>query len=120
MMNTYWQASRAPRYSLLFALPLLIIYQILAALVPALPDRGRCLDDRQRRTLSPREANPLRSRRDAARVRLPGARVRRRRRQPHRGAARHAPTLDGPRGRVQGTAIDPLDTADALARRRHL
>src|SRR6266496_201389 len=37
MMNTYWQASRAPRYSLLFALPLLIIYQILAALAPVEP-----------------------------------------------------------------------------------
>lgn len=35
MMRTYWQASRAPRYSLLFALPLLIVYQILAALAPA-------------------------------------------------------------------------------------
>jgi CAAX prenyl protease-like protein len=34
MMHTYWQASRAPRYSLLFALPLLIIYQILAAVSP--------------------------------------------------------------------------------------
>jgi hypothetical protein len=37
MTRTYWQASRAPRYSLLFALPLLIIYQILAAMVPAGP-----------------------------------------------------------------------------------
>src|SRR5438094_8314847 len=37
MMNTYRQASRAPRYSLLFALPLLIIYQILAALAPVAP-----------------------------------------------------------------------------------
>ena len=37
MMNTYWQASRAPRYSLLFALPLLIIYQVLAALAPPGP-----------------------------------------------------------------------------------
>jgi Type II CAAX prenyl endopeptidase Rce1-like len=37
MLRTYWQASRAPRYSLLFALPLLIIYQVLAALVPAGP-----------------------------------------------------------------------------------
>ena len=37
MISTYWQASRAPRYSLLFALPLLIIYQVLAALVPAGP-----------------------------------------------------------------------------------
>src|SRR5213083_1956667 len=37
MMNTYRQASRAPRYSLLFALPLLIVYQILAALAPVAP-----------------------------------------------------------------------------------
>ena len=37
MMHTYWPASRAPRYSLLFALPLLIIYQVLAALAPAGP-----------------------------------------------------------------------------------
>src|SRR5438477_294116 len=37
MLRTYWQASRAPRYSLLFALPLLIIYQILAALAPPGP-----------------------------------------------------------------------------------
>ena len=37
MMHTYRQASRAPRYSLLFALPLLIIYQILAALAPVGP-----------------------------------------------------------------------------------
>jgi CAAX prenyl protease-like protein len=37
MMRTYWQTSRAPRYSLLFALPLLIFYQILAALAPAGP-----------------------------------------------------------------------------------
>jgi hypothetical protein len=37
MIGTYWQASRAPRYSLLFALPLLIVYQVLAAVVPAGP-----------------------------------------------------------------------------------
>ena len=37
MLRTYWQASRAPRYSLLFALPLLIIYQTLAVLVPPGP-----------------------------------------------------------------------------------
>ena len=37
MIGTYWQASRAPRYSLLFALPLLVIYQILALLVPSGP-----------------------------------------------------------------------------------
>jgi len=37
MTRTYWQASRAPRYSLLFALPLLIIYQVLAAIAPAGP-----------------------------------------------------------------------------------
>jgi len=37
MMRTYWQASRAPRYSLLFALPLLIFYQVLTALAPPGP-----------------------------------------------------------------------------------
>lgn len=37
MLSTYWQASRAPRYSLLFALPLLIFYQILAAVSPVGP-----------------------------------------------------------------------------------
>lgn len=37
MIATYWQASRAPRYSLLFALPLLIIYQVLAVIVPPGP-----------------------------------------------------------------------------------
>ena len=34
MNRAYWQASRAPRYSLLFALPLLVFYQILAVIVP--------------------------------------------------------------------------------------
>jgi hypothetical protein len=37
MLRTYWQASRAPRYSLLFAIPLLITYQVLAALAPPGP-----------------------------------------------------------------------------------
>ena len=37
MVSTYWQTSRAPRYSLLFALPLVIIYQVLAALAPVGP-----------------------------------------------------------------------------------
>ena len=37
MLRTYWQASRAPRYSLAFALPLLVLYQILTVLVPAGP-----------------------------------------------------------------------------------
>ncbi len=37
MTRAYWQASRAPRYSLLFALPLLIFYQVLAALAPPGP-----------------------------------------------------------------------------------
>src|SRR5260370_41502352 len=37
MVRTYFQARRAPRYSLLFALPLLIFYQVLAALAPAGP-----------------------------------------------------------------------------------
>src|SRR5216117_4562513 len=31
--SAYWQVSRAPRYSLLFALPLLVFYQILAVLL---------------------------------------------------------------------------------------
>src|SRR2546427_9122769 len=29
--GSYWQASRAPRYSLLFALPLLVFYEVLAS-----------------------------------------------------------------------------------------
>jgi len=37
MISTYWQSSRAPRYSVLFALPLLIVYQILTLLVSAGP-----------------------------------------------------------------------------------
>ena len=37
MIQTYWLTSRAPRYSLLFALPLLIFYQVLAALAPPGP-----------------------------------------------------------------------------------
>lgn len=40
MTSAYWQSSRAPRYSLLFALPLLVFYQILAAAVPAGPQGG--------------------------------------------------------------------------------
>lgn len=34
-MRAYWQDSRKPRYSLLVALPLFIIYQVLEALEPA-------------------------------------------------------------------------------------
>ena len=37
MSAAYWRVSRAPRYSLLFALPLLLAYQILAALEPMGP-----------------------------------------------------------------------------------
>lgn len=37
-MRAYWRDSRAPRYSLLFALPLFLVYQILTALAP--PDAG--------------------------------------------------------------------------------
>ncbi len=37
MIGTYWQASRANRYSLLFALPLLIFYQVLTVVVPRGP-----------------------------------------------------------------------------------
>jgi len=33
-LGSYWRVSRAPRYSLLFALPLLLTYQVLAALQP--------------------------------------------------------------------------------------
>jgi len=35
--SSYWQVSRAPRYSLLFALPLLVVYQVLASLQPGGP-----------------------------------------------------------------------------------
>ena len=38
MLSQYWQSSKAPRYSLLFALPLLILYQVLATLAPAGPN----------------------------------------------------------------------------------
>src|SRR6266571_1576553 len=31
--SSYWQVSRAPRYTLLFALPLLLFYQVLALLL---------------------------------------------------------------------------------------
>src|SRR5437870_8953026 len=31
--SSYWQVSRAPRYSLLLALPLLLFYQVLAVLL---------------------------------------------------------------------------------------
>jgi hypothetical protein len=37
-MRAYWRDSRAPRYSLLFALPLFLLYQILEILAP--PDAG--------------------------------------------------------------------------------
>jgi CAAX prenyl protease-like protein len=37
-MRDYWRDSRAPRYSLLFALPLFLLYQVLVALSP--PDPG--------------------------------------------------------------------------------
>jgi len=33
--SSYWEVSRAPRYSLVFALPLLVVYQVLAILEPA-------------------------------------------------------------------------------------
>ena len=36
-MQAYWRDSRAPRYSLLFALPLFLLYQILVALEPRSP-----------------------------------------------------------------------------------
>lgn len=40
MTGAYWQASRAPRYSLLFALPLLLLYQVLVAADPVGPRGG--------------------------------------------------------------------------------
>ncbi|HEV8265291.1 MAG TPA: CPBP family glutamic-type intramembrane protease [Gemmatimonadales bacterium] len=40
LTHAYWQASRAPRYSLLFALPLLLCYQTLAVVVPPGPLGG--------------------------------------------------------------------------------
>lgn len=36
-VQTYWRASRAPRYALLFAVPLFLFYQILVALEPVGP-----------------------------------------------------------------------------------
>ena len=33
-MVSYWQATRAPRYSVLFALPLLLLYEAMAAFLP--------------------------------------------------------------------------------------
>lgn len=38
--GTYWRDSRAPRYSLLFALPLFLLYQVLEALAPASAGAG--------------------------------------------------------------------------------
>jgi hypothetical protein len=38
--NSYWQSSRAHRYSLVFALPLLVIYEALAALLAHDPSVG--------------------------------------------------------------------------------
>src|SRR5258705_7241477 len=40
MNSAYWQASRSPRYSLLFAGLLLIFYKVWAAAVPAGPQGG--------------------------------------------------------------------------------
>lgn len=39
--RSYWQASRTPRYSLLFALPLLVLYEVLAALLAGGPQQVR-------------------------------------------------------------------------------
>lgn len=36
-MTTYWRASRAPRYSVLFALPLFLLYEALAAALSGSP-----------------------------------------------------------------------------------
>src|ERR687886_834068 len=38
--QSYWQSSRAPRYSLVFALPLLVLYETLAALLSRAPEGG--------------------------------------------------------------------------------
>src|SRR5438477_1687783 len=88
------------------------------AVVPVVPDRGWYLVDRPGCTLAPRQADPLRTRRHAARVRLPVARVRRRGRDPHRGAARRAATAHGTR--FQRPDTEPLDDVDAFTRRWHL
>src|SRR6266436_1034981 len=45
--SSYWQVSRAPRYSLLFALPLLLFYQLLAVLLA--PSHRRHRGDYRRR-----------------------------------------------------------------------
>jgi hypothetical protein len=39
-MRAYWRDSRAPRYSLLFALPLFLLYQTLEAVAPAAAGGG--------------------------------------------------------------------------------
>ena len=39
-MRAYWRDSRAPRYSLLLALPLFALYQVLTALVPPASEGG--------------------------------------------------------------------------------
>lgn len=36
----YWRASRAPRYSILFALPLLVVYETMAAVLPVRETHG--------------------------------------------------------------------------------
>src|SRR5919202_5934617 len=38
--QSYWQSSRAPRYSLVFALPLLVLYEVLAAILSRAPEGG--------------------------------------------------------------------------------
>jgi hypothetical protein len=38
--QNYWQASRSPRYSLVFAAPLLILYELLAILLPVHETQG--------------------------------------------------------------------------------
>jgi hypothetical protein len=39
-VQSYWRASRAPRYSYTFALPLLALYELLAAILPAAETHG--------------------------------------------------------------------------------
>ena len=39
-LDRYWRLSRTPRYSVLFAFPLLVLYETLAALLPRTATRG--------------------------------------------------------------------------------
>src|SRR2546427_88798 len=91
--GSYWQASRAPRYSLLFALPLLVFYQVLAV----------WLAGRRPRLVAPLDGL-------ARRRHLRGAAVSRAARHRARGRRTNATRLDTIRGGERRDA----------ARRRHL